>query len=52
MSAPDAPVQGSRVARQARGTAGTARVRAKLKAAVEAGNFYEAHQMYRTLNYR
>lgn len=31
---------------------GVARVLAKLEASVEAGNYYEAHQMYRTLYFR
>ena len=34
------------------GVAGAGRVRAKLESAMEAGKFYEAHQMYRTLYYR
>jgi len=35
-----------------RGAAGASRVLAKLNASLENGNFYEAHQMYRTLYYR
>jgi len=35
-----------------RGAAGASRVLAKLKTSLENGNFYEAHQMYRTLYYR
>jgi len=31
---------------------GVQRVLSKLESAVNAGNFYEAHQMYRTLYYR
>lgn len=31
---------------------GVRRVLAKCKASIEAGNFYEAHQMYRTLYFR
>ena len=38
--------------RQARGAAGVSRVMAKLKDALKNGNFYEAHQMYRTLYFR
>jgi len=34
------------------GGAGALRVKAKLKAALKNGNFYEAHQMYRTLYFR
>ncbi|KAI0236219.1 Golgi to ER traffic protein 4-like [Lamellibrachia satsuma] len=36
----------------ASGRGGTERVLAKLKRSVEAGNYYEAHQMYRTLYFR
>jgi len=38
--------------RQGRGAAGASRVLAKLNSSLENGNFYEAHQMYRTLYYR
>ena len=38
--------------RQARGAAGVARIHAKLKTSLESGNFYEAHQFYRTLYFR
>uniref|UniRef100_A0A182QJG8 Golgi to ER traffic protein 4 n=1 Tax=Anopheles farauti TaxID=69004 RepID=A0A182QJG8_9DIPT len=34
------------------GSRGVSRVLAKLRASTEAGNFYEAHQMYRTLHFR
>lgn len=34
------------------GDRGTSRVLSKLEASLAAGNFYEAHQMYRTLSYR
>ena len=51
-SPPDAPARG----RVARGNAGAGggvnRVRAKLKLALEAGNWYEAHQLYRTIYFR
>ena len=33
------------------GGAGALRVKAKLKAALKNGNFYEAHQMYRYVKY-
>lgn len=33
-------------------SSGAARVKAKLKMALEAGDYYEAHQMYRTLYFR
>lgn len=33
-------------------TRGVSRVLAKLEASVESGNYYEAHQMYRTLYFR
>jgi len=36
-------------ARQVRQAAGIARIQIKLKNSLESGNFYEAHQMYRTL---
>jgi len=39
-------------ARQARGAAGVSRIQAKLKTSLDAGNFYEAHQLYRTLYFR
>lgn len=35
-----------------RRSAGVERVLTKLGAAVSAGNFYEAHQLYRTLYFR
>jgi len=38
--------------RQARGAAGVARILAKLKNNLDSGNFYEAHQLYRTLYFR
>jgi hypothetical protein len=38
--------------RQARAAAGTSRVLAKLNLSLEAGHYYEAHQMYRTLYFR
>ena len=31
---------------------GSSRVATKLEASLEAGQFYEAHQLYRTLSYR
>ncbi|XP_058443480.1 Golgi to ER traffic protein 4 homolog [Malaya genurostris] len=34
------------------GARGVARVLAKLEASIESGNYYEAHQMYRTLYFR
>lgn len=34
------------------GARGVARVLAKLESSIEAGNYYEAHQMYRTLYFR
>lgn len=34
------------------GARGVARVLAKLESSVESGNYYEAHQMYRTLYFR
>uniref|UniRef100_A0A182NAF7 Golgi to ER traffic protein 4 homolog n=1 Tax=Anopheles dirus TaxID=7168 RepID=A0A182NAF7_9DIPT len=34
------------------GSRGVSRVLGKLRASIEAGNFYEAHQMYRTLHFR
>jgi hypothetical protein len=34
------------------GGGGALRVKAKLKVALREGNFYEAHQMYRTLYFR
>ena len=34
------------------GAAGTERVMAKLKKSIENENYYEAHQMYRTLYFR
>ena len=45
-----APVRGR--AGAGGGVAGAGRVKAKLGAAMTAGNYYEAHQMYRTLFYR
>jgi len=39
-------------ARQARQAAGITRIQAKLKSNLESGNFYEAHQLYRTLYFR
>jgi len=39
-------------ARQVRQAAGIARIQIKLKNSLESGNFYEAHQMYRTLYFR
>ena len=38
--------------RNSRGAAGVSRVLAKLNTSLENGNYYEAHQMYRTLYYR
>ncbi len=35
-----------------RGQAGLHRVKAKLKTAMQEGNWYEAHQMYRTMYFR
>lgn len=35
-----------------RGQRGVSRVLAKLDSSIEAGNYYEAHQMYRTLYFR
>ena len=38
--------------RQARAAAGVGRILAKLKLNIDSGNFYEAHQLYRTLYFR
>ena len=38
--------------RQNRAAAGVARILNKLKVSLDSGNFYEAHQMYRTLYFR
>ena len=39
-------------ARQARSAAGVKRIETKLKSAIDQENFYEAHQLYRTLYFR
>ena len=39
-------------ARQARQAAGISRIQAKLANNLETGNYYEAHQLYRTLYFR
>mgnify|MGYP001410775867 FL=1 len=38
--------------RQARSAAGVKRIETKLKSAIDQENFYEAHQLYRTLYFR
>ena len=38
--------------RQARAAAGIKRIEAKLKSAIDQENFYEAHQLYKTLFFR
>ena len=40
------------MASRSQGSRGAARVLSKLNASLENGNYYEAHQMYRTLYYR
>jgi hypothetical protein len=40
------------MAEGSRAAAGVSRVLAKLKASLDTGKFYEAHQMYRTLYFR
>lgn len=42
----------SKMTTASRSNRGVARVNAKLKEALETGNYYEAHQMYRTLYFR
>lgn len=49
-NAADAPNASATVGNNTRG--GVSRVLVKLEASVEAGNYYEAHQMYRTLYFR
>lgn len=49
-AAADAPSASTAAANVTRG--GVSRVLVKLEASVEAGNYYEAHQMYRTLYFR
>jgi len=46
------PQRGSVMAGRGQGARGASRVLAKLNNSLENGNFYEAHQMYRTLFYR
>ena len=38
--------------RQARAAAGIKRIEAKLKSAIDQENYYEAHQLYKTLFFR
>ena len=40
------------VSRQARGAAGVSRLLTKLKISLDTENFYEAHQIYRTIYFR
>ena len=40
------------MASRSQGSRGTARVLSKLNTSLENGNYYEAHQMYRTLYFR
>jgi len=42
----------TQVPRQARGAAGVSRLLTKLKISLDTGNFYEAHQIYRTIYFR
>lgn len=51
MATQEDPLPVTRVATGA-GNRGVSRVLGKLRASIEAGNFYEAHQMYRTLHFR
>ena len=45
-------LQAVRMASRIQGSRGVARVLSKLNTSLENGNYYEAHQMYRTLYYR